>query len=62
LFLAFGNLRAHAAVDRQAGAGDEAGFMGAKENGGIGHVTDLAQPAKRCLFDDRGNGGTDVRC
>jgi hypothetical protein len=35
---------------------------GAKENGGIGHVTDLAQPAKRCLLDDRGDGGTDVRC
>ena len=36
------DLHAHAAVDRQAGTRDEARLIGAKENSGVGHVTDLA--------------------
>src|SRR5260370_23768627 len=60
--LAFGDLHAHAAVDRQAGTGDEASLVGAKENSGVGHVADLAQPPKRRLLDDRADSGADVRC
>jgi len=41
---------------------NEARLVGAKENGGVGHVADLAQPAKRRLLDDRADGGADVRC
>src|SRR6266403_2947996 len=62
LFFAFGDLHAHAAVDRQAGTRDEARLVGAKENSGIGHVADLAQPPKRRLLDDRADGGAGVRC
>src|SRR5947207_11117208 len=62
LFLWFGDSHAHAAVDRQAGTSDEARLVEAKENSGVGHVADLAQPAKRCLLDDRADGGADVRC
>ena len=36
------DLHAHAAVDRQAGTGDEARLIGAKKNSGVGHVTNLA--------------------
>src|SRR5260370_35521971 len=61
LLLAFDDLHAHAAVDRQAGTGNEARLVGAKENGGVGHVADLTQPAKRRLPDDPGDGGADVR-
>src|SRR6202790_3265676 len=60
--LAFGDLHAHAAVDRQAGTSDETRLVGAKENNGVSHVADLAQPAKRRLLDDRGDGSADVRC
>src|SRR5580692_13164825 len=56
------DLHAHAAVDRQAGTRDEARLVGAKENSGVGHVANLAQPAKRRLLDDRSDGGAGVWC
>src|SRR6202158_3356087 len=57
-----GVLHARAAGERQAGTSDEARLSGAMENSAVGHVADLAQPAKRRLLDDRGDGGADVRC
>src|SRR5580704_7116445 len=38
---------AHAAVDGQAGAGDEAGRVGGEEHHRVGHVRDLAEAAMR---------------
>jgi hypothetical protein len=58
---AFGDLHAHAAVDRQAGTRDEAGLMGTKENSGVGHVADLAQSAQWRLLDDRCDSSACVR-
>jgi len=49
LFFAFGDLHAHAAVDRQAGTSDEARLVGAKENSGVGHVaTSPNRPSGVC--------------
>ena len=38
---------AHAAVDREAGAGDELGRVGREEDHGVRHVVDLTQPPRR---------------
>jgi hypothetical protein len=40
--LHFGDLRAHAAVDRQTGTRDEARLVGAKESSGIAHIANFA--------------------
>src|SRR6266567_3121829 len=47
---------AHAAVDGQPGAGDEAGRVGGEEDHRVGHVGDLAQAALRGETNHRADG------
>src|SRR6478736_3839807 len=42
-----GRLNAQAAVDRQAGTGDELRCVGGQEDDGVGYVVDFAQAAER---------------
>src|ERR1700757_1770447 len=53
-------LHAHAAVDRQSDAGDEARIVRAQKHCGVADIADLGEPAERRLFHHRADCGVDV--